>query len=64
MRSIAMWARASLVRRFTDTNEYGTGCVNISKKVAAKYHVCCSAAYRTRASELTAVFLAAPDAGE
>ena len=28
---IAVWARASLFRRFTDTNEYGTGFVKIWK---------------------------------
>jgi len=29
--TIAVWARASLFRRFTDTNVYGTGSVKIRK---------------------------------
>ena len=33
---IAMWARASLFRRFTDTNVHGTGSVKI-RKLATKY---------------------------
>jgi len=28
---IAMWARCSLIRRFTDTNVYGTGSIKIWK---------------------------------
>ena len=31
-----MWARASLFRRFADTNVYGTGCVKIIWKTRHK----------------------------
>jgi len=32
---IAIWTRASLFRRFADTNVYGTGSVNIFKTIFA-----------------------------